>query len=244
MPVTRGNPLSKFNPLGTGMDAFFRGLLVVGALASIGAGYRTPNFIVTAPTAEFAKQVGDAAEIYRGELAIEWIGKPLPGNWSSPCPIDVKVGTMGAGGATYGVMQPLLNAQPRQVEVANRTLAKAQGLVAHFARFAHLARDGMTAQSYAALAGTQFDLVINATSAGLQDEMPSLPAGIFAAGGLAYDMVYGKHTPFMKFAQKHGARTADGLGMLVEQAAEAFFIWRGVRPETRDVLKTLRMQHP
>ncbi len=100
MPVTRGNPLSKFNPLGTGMDAFFRGLLVVGALASIGAGYRTPNFIVTAPTAEFAKQVGDAAEIYRGELAIEWIGKPLPANWSSPCPIDVKVGTMGAGGAT------------------------------------------------------------------------------------------------------------------------------------------------
>ena len=157
---------------------------------------------------------------------------------------DKRVLLMGAGGATYGVMQPLLNVQPRQVEVANRTLAKAQGLVAHFARFAHLARDGMTAQSYAALAGTQFDLVINATSAGLQDEMPSLPAGIFAAGGLAYDMVYGKHTPFMKFAQKHGARTADGLGMLVEQAAEAFFIWRGVRPETRDVLKTLRMQHP
>lgn len=82
------------------MDAFLRSLLVVGAFASIGAGYRTPNFIVTAPTAEFAKQVGDAAEIYRDELAIEWIGKSLPGNWSSPCPIDVKVGTMGAGGAT------------------------------------------------------------------------------------------------------------------------------------------------
>ncbi len=82
------------------MDAFFRSLLVVGALASIGAGYRTPNFIVTAPTAEFAKQVGDAAEIYRDELAIEWTGKPLPGNWSSSCPIDVKVGAMGAGGAT------------------------------------------------------------------------------------------------------------------------------------------------
>ena len=82
------------------MDAFLRSLLVVGTFASIGAGYRTPNFIVTAPTAEFAKQVGDAAEIYRDELAIEWIGKLLPGNWSSPCPIDVKVGTMGAGGAT------------------------------------------------------------------------------------------------------------------------------------------------
>jgi len=82
------------------MDALFRGLLVVGALASLGAGYRTPNFVVTAPTAEFAKQVGDAAEVYRKELAIEWTGKPLPGNWSSPCPINVKVGMMGAGGAT------------------------------------------------------------------------------------------------------------------------------------------------
>lgn len=82
------------------MDALFRSLLVLGAVASLGAGYRTPNFIVTAPTADFAKQVGDAAEDYRKELAIEWTGKPLPGNWSSPCPIDVSVGMMGAGGAT------------------------------------------------------------------------------------------------------------------------------------------------
>lgn len=157
---------------------------------------------------------------------------------------DKRVLLMGAGGATYGVMQPLLKARPRQVAVANRTVEKAQGLVAHFDKFTQLAQSGMTAQSYAGLARMQFDLVINATSAGLQDEMPPLPAGIFAAGGLAYDMVYGKETPFMKFAQKHGARTADGLGMLVEQAAAAFFIWRGVRPETRDVLKTLRMQNP
>ena len=82
------------------MDATFRGLLIVGALASLGAGFRTPNFIITAPTAEFAKQVGEAAEIYRDELAIEWLGKSLPGNWSSPCPINVQVGSMGAGGAT------------------------------------------------------------------------------------------------------------------------------------------------
>lgn len=82
------------------MDALFRSLLVVGALASLGAGYRTPNFVVTAHNEEFAKQVGEAAEIYRKELAIEWTGKALPGNWSTPCPIHVKVGTMGAGGAT------------------------------------------------------------------------------------------------------------------------------------------------
>ena len=82
------------------MDAIFRSLLIVGALSSLGAGYRTPNFVVTAPTAQFAKQVGDAAEIYRNELAIEWTGKPLPGNWSSPCPIEVTVGSMGAQGET------------------------------------------------------------------------------------------------------------------------------------------------
>ncbi|MDB5345923.1 MAG: hypothetical protein JWP89_4300 [Schlesneria sp.] len=82
------------------MDAFFRSLLLLGAVVSLGAGYRTPNFVVTAPSADLAKQVGDAAEIYRKELAIEWIGKPLPGNWSTPCPIDVNPGMMGAGGAT------------------------------------------------------------------------------------------------------------------------------------------------
>lgn len=82
------------------MDAFFRLILLVGALASVGAGFRTPNFVVNAPTTEFAKQVGEAAEIYRRELAIEWTGKPLPGNWKHPCPITVNVGTMGAGGKT------------------------------------------------------------------------------------------------------------------------------------------------
>ena len=98
MPSWRTNP-SQFD-FGISMDAFFRGLLLFGAFASVGAGFRTPNFIVEAPTEEFAKQVGEAAEIYRKELAIEWTGKPLPGNWKYPCPITVKVGTMGAGGAT------------------------------------------------------------------------------------------------------------------------------------------------
>ncbi len=82
------------------MDAFFRGFLLIGALSSIGAGFRTPNFVVQAPTAELAQQVGEAAEIYRRELAIEWLGKPLPFNWKNPCPISVTVGAMGAGGKT------------------------------------------------------------------------------------------------------------------------------------------------
>ncbi|HEX3170446.1 MAG TPA: shikimate dehydrogenase, partial [Burkholderiales bacterium] len=88
--------------------------------------------------------------------------------------------------------------------------------------------------------GAQFDLVINATSAGLRDEMPPLPPSVFAPGALAYDMVYARQTPFMTFAKRHGARTADGLGMLVEQAADAFLIWRGVRPATHAVIAAMR----
>ena len=89
----------------------------------------------------------------------------------------------------------------------------------------------------------RFDLVINATSAGLSNEMPKLPEGIFAPGALAYEMVYGKTTPFLAFGQKEAARVADGLGMLVEQAAAAFFLWRGVDPETKPVLAALRAGH-
>jgi len=86
----------------------------------------------------------------------------------------------------------------------------------------------------------RFDLVINATAASLAGDLPPLPAGLFAEGALAYDMMYGKDTPFLAFARSEGARCADGLGMLVEQAAEAFFLWRGVRPATAPVIAMLR----
>ena len=100
----------------------------------------------------------------------------------------------------------------------------------------------MRASGYEAVAGTAFDLVINATSASLQDTVPDLPAGVFAPGALAYDMMYGKGaTPFLRRAQADGAaRLADGIGMLVEQAAEAFLIWRGVRPDTALVIEKLQ----
>ena len=149
---------------------------------------------------------------------------------------------MGAGGASYGVMHPILKARPELLVVANRTPAKAVALVAFFQKFAKLAPRGMSAQPYQQLGGSQFDLVINATSAGLSGEMPALPTGIFATGAFAYDMVYGKFTPFMKFAAAQGARVAGGLGMLVEQAAEAFFIWRGVRPDTAPVIALLKRE--
>lgn len=147
---------------------------------------------------------------------------------------------MGAGGATRGVMGPLLQKRPSMMVVANRTPAKATSLVSHFQKFRDFTSGGISASPYPDLAGTPFDLVINATSAGLSGEMPPLPAGVFAPGALAYDMVYGRDTPFLAFARQHGARAVDGLGMLVEQAAESFYIWRGVRPQTAPVIAQLR----
>ena len=98
----------------------------------------------------------------------------------------------------------------------------------------------MRACGYEALHGEAFDIVVNATSAGLADETPPLPAGLLDHAALAYDMVYGRDTPFLRAARSAGVRASDGLGMLVEQAAESFFVWRGVRPATRPVLEKLR----
>jgi shikimate dehydrogenase len=157
------------------------------------------------------------------------------------CPVrGQRVLVMGAGGASYGVMEPLLRELPQQVVVANRTLDKAVALVAHFEALQKFAALGVSARPYSGLAGARFDIVVNATSAGLADVMPPLPREIFAPGALAYEMVYGRKTLFMEFAAGCGAKATDGLGMLVEQAAESFFIWRGVRPATAPVIKMLR----
>jgi shikimate dehydrogenase len=142
---------------------------------------------------------------------------------------------LGAGGAARGVIKPLLEQQPAQLVLTNRTLGKAHLLVQSLG-------GGLEAGTYAALAGRRFDLIVNATSASLAGALPPLPPGVFARGALAYDMMYGlDETPFLAFARAEGAAAlADGLGMLVEQAAESFFIWRGVRPDTAPVLKLLR----
>jgi shikimate dehydrogenase len=139
---------------------------------------------------------------------------------------------MGAGGAAQGVLGPLLEARPAALAIANRSAGKARELAARF--------PGTRGGGYDAIAGERFDIVVNATSAGLAGEAAPLPAGVFAPGALAYDMVYGRDTPFLAAARAAGAATADGLGMLVEQAAESFFFWRGVRPETAAVLAALR----
>ncbi len=142
---------------------------------------------------------------------------------------------LGAGGAAAGVLWPLFNAGVG-IDIANRTVSKAEELAEEFKEVGTV-----RARGYDDLAGRQYDLVINATSSGLKDELPPLPDGLFKPGALAYDMMYGRETPFMAFARKQGATiVADGLGMLVEQAAEAFTLWRGVRPDTRPVLEQLR----
>ena len=151
---------------------------------------------------------------------------------------------MGAGGAGRGALQPLLAQQPSILTIANRTVEKALQLAEAFRYHPSAASSVLSGLRYDELTGHHFDVVINATSSSLQGELPPLPTGVFAEGSLAYDMMYGKGlTPFLAFAQAQGAaRLADGLGMLVEQAAESFFLWRGARPETRPVIELLRNQ--
>jgi shikimate dehydrogenase len=139
---------------------------------------------------------------------------------------------LGAGGAARGVIEPLLDQSPAELVIANRTIDRAQELAELFDR-------GVRACGFDAL-DEPFDLVINATAASLAGELPPLSPRVFTPDTLAYDMMYGRDTPFLAFARMHGAATADGLGMLVEQAAEAFWLWRGVRPDTASVIAALR----
>jgi len=142
---------------------------------------------------------------------------------------------VGAGGAARGVIEALLDARPVELVVVNRTGERAEALERQFP-------GGLRGMGFELLPRHGFDIVINASSAGLSGEAPPLPGSAFAAGAAAYDMVYGQgETPFLAFARRSGAaRLADGLGMLVEQAAESFFVWRGVRPATAPVLAMLR----
>ncbi|MBI1423835.1 MAG: shikimate dehydrogenase [Gammaproteobacteria bacterium] len=147
---------------------------------------------------------------------------------------------MGAGGAARGVLAPLLECKPAVLMIANRTPDKAVALAATFTDLGSIKGCG-----YHELGEQRFDIVINATAASLQGELPPLPESILADGAVCYDMMYGKLTPFMSWARSHGAaQVFDGLGMLVEQAAESFFLWRGVRPQTAPVIALLRSEFP
>lgn len=148
---------------------------------------------------------------------------------------------LGAGGAAEGVLHPLLEQAPSSLVIANRTLDKAQKMVKKILSVTSEHRAFLlTANAFDQLENAQFDIVINATSTGLTDTVLPIPSSIFAKNCLAYDMMYGRETPFIKQARAASAQVADGLGMLVEQAAEAFYIWRRVRPLTQPVIQQLR----
>ncbi len=146
---------------------------------------------------------------------------------------------LGAGGAVRGILQPLLEEQPARVTIANRTISKAEELAKNF-----LDLGDIQAKSFEQLQGDTFDIIINGTSASLQGELPPLPEKLLAANSSCYDMMYGAEpTIFLQWAKNHGAaHIADGLGMLIGQAAEAFYLWRQIRPEVVPVITALRRQ--
>ena len=148
-----------------------------------------------------------------------------------------RVALLGAGGAARGALFPLLQEKPAQLWIINRTAEKARTLAAQFSEYGNISV-GYPKQ--------HFDLVINATSASLQKEMPWVDETWFDKNTLAYDMMYGQNAlpPFLAFAKKHKAQLANGLGMLVEQAAESFYVWRGIHPPTAPVLEKLRGLYP
>jgi shikimate dehydrogenase len=157
------------------------------------------------------------------------------------CPLKGRrVLILGAGGATRGALLPLLAEAPAELVIVNRTVVKAETLAA-LAQKHQMASVPVQGLGYAALQGQAFDVVLNATSSSLTAELPPLPVSVFAPGCLAYDLTYGKGlTPFLKLASESGVtRLADGVGMLAEQAAEAFAWWRGVRPDTTSVIQQL-----
>jgi shikimate dehydrogenase len=144
---------------------------------------------------------------------------------------------LGAGGASRGVMRPLLESGLSALTIANRTASKALDLAAACAALGPVTGCGLDG-----LAPKSFELIINGTSAGLRGAVPAIPDDCLAPGGWTYDMLYGdERTPFCRWGEAHGgARALDGLGMLVEQAAESFYLWRGIRPSTGPVIRALR----
>jgi shikimate dehydrogenase len=144
---------------------------------------------------------------------------------------------LGAGGAARGVLAPLLEQQPAAIHLANRTVERAIELAQSFADLGKLSASG-----FDDIPLRHYDLIINATAAGLSDAAPELPQGTIQADTWCYDMMYGAQpTAFMRYARRCGGRhTVDGLGMLVEQAAESFRLWRGVMPETAPVIEAVR----
>jgi shikimate dehydrogenase len=224
-----------------GFDAHVHGL--------IAAGYRGAN--VTVPfkldAARLATRLSARAQAAGAVNTLSFLqGEIVGDNTDGPglvadivrnAGIDLlgaRVLLLGAGGAARGVVLPILQAGAASIAVANRTRATADALVAAFA-------DPRVTVCDDADIAAAFDVVVNATSASLAGALVAVPPAAFGAGTLAYDLMYAAApTPFMVLAASHGAQVRDGLGMLVEQAAEAFAVWRGVRPDTAPIFPLLR----
>ncbi len=152
---------------------------------------------------------------------------------------NIKILVLGAGGASRGIIGPLLEKNPERIVIANRTINKAKNLAEEFNKKGEIYGCG-----FESLKNQQFDLIINATSASLSSQLPPLPSDLLIKEGNCYDLAYGNEpTTFVRWGIKNNARKSmDGLGMLVEQAAEAFFIWRGINPETKPVIDFINSQ--
>ena len=233
-------------PIGPGSGGFAGAVDVFRAAGGRGmnitAPFKLDAFAYATDLSERARLAGAVnAMKFEGERAyaenFDGVGLVRDVTHNLGCPLQGKrVLLLGAGGAARGALLPFLEQQPAQLVIANRSVDKAQALAAELA-----GRGPVSGGGYADLGGRPFDLVFNATSASLRAELPPVPATVFAEGCLAYELAYGKGlTPFLRLAQNAGVRRlADGVGMLAEQAAEAFAWWRGVRPDTRAVIDKL-----
>lgn len=195
----------------------------------------------SSPRAEAAQAVNTLIALEGGRLRgdnTDGVGlvRDLEQNWGYELR-GKRLLLLGAGGAAQGVVWPLLERRPERLLIANRTPDKARELVRRLASPGALAGCG-----FDDLVGEPFDLILNATSAGIGDRVPQIPDGLLTTGGWCYDLMYGDlPTAFVRWGLEQGAaRAVDGLGMLVEQAAESFFLWRGVRPRTAEVIAELR----
>jgi len=213
--------------------------------------FKTLAFELADSHSERAGQAGAANTLVCGAAGIHAenfdgiaLVRDIQDNLSFPL-LGRRVLLLGAGGAVRAALAPILAQQPLEVLIADRTGEKATQLArtrapagVAMARLRGCALAQLGATSLAA-----FDLVINGTSASLRGELPALPVTAWSAGGMAYEMAYGRGlTPFLRLARSAGVtRLADGVGMLVEQAADAFHLWRGVRPATRAVIEMLRV---
>jgi shikimate dehydrogenase len=209
---------------------------------NVTAPFKLDAFAYATKASERATQAGavNALKFMDGEVYAEnfdglGLVRDIENNLNYPLQ-GKRVLLLGAGGAVRGAIMPILEKNPAALVIANRTASKAQALARQYASNGNVAGCG-----FDALLGQPFDVVLNATSASLTAQVPAIPASVFQPTSLAYELAYGKGlTPFLQLAKSSGVtRLADGVGMLVEQAAEGFFWWRGVRPNTEAIIKEM-----